>query len=120
MFSILIAARMRLAEFLENWSGNVSTPTTALSEAEADPGLWLAHRVASAVRELDECVERNPARLGGVPVLKGSRISVSQILAELGEGLNADEIGADFDLDASLVRKLVQSLATSLDQAAAA
>jgi len=47
---------------------------------------------------------------------KGTRISVAQVLAELGEGQSAEEVAADFDLDVVLVKKLVQGLAVCLDR----
>ncbi len=77
---------------------------------------WLTERTQHASRELSDCVELNPQKLGGVPVLKGSRISVGQILAEIGEGRTADQVAADFDLDAALVKRLVQGLAVCLDR----
>ena len=87
---------------------------TALPSLRADQ--WLTERTQHASRELSDCVELSPQKLGGVPVLKGSRISVAQILAEIGEGRSADEVAADFDLDAALVKRLVQGLAVCLDR----
>ena len=91
---------------------NVSSST---SLPNLGPEEWLTERTRHAIRELGDCVERNPAKLGGVPVLKGTRISVAQVLAELGEGQSAEEIADDFDLDVTLVKKLVQGLAVCLD-----
>lgn len=90
------------------------TSDTALPDL--GPEQWLTERTQHAIRELGDCVERNPAKLGGVPVLKGTRISVAQILAELGEGQSAEEVADDFDLDVGLVKKLVQGLAVCLDR----
>src|SRR3979490_1206826 len=77
---------------------------------------WLAERAQHASRELSNCVEANPDKLGGVPVLKGTRVSVAQILAEIGEGQSAEEVAADFDLDVALVKQLVMGLAVCLDR----
>ena len=79
-------------------------------------GQWVTQRVQYATRELGDCVEWNVDKLGGAPVLKGTRISVAQILAELGEGQSAEEVAADFDLDVALVKRLVQGLAVCLDR----
>lgn len=79
-------------------------------------GEWLTERVQYATRELADCVEWNAGKLGGAPVLKGTRISVAQILAELGEGQSAEEVAEDFDVDVLLVKKLVQGLAVCLDR----
>jgi uncharacterized protein (DUF433 family) len=77
---------------------------------------WLVERTQWASRELADCIEINPAKCGGVPVLKGSRISVAQILAELGEGQRVDDVAADFDLEVETLRQLVKGLAIYLDQ----
>ena len=79
-----------------------SPTATTLSSPRTDQ--WLADRLEHASRELDDCVELNPEKLGGIPVLKGTRISVAQIMAEIGEGSSAAEVSADFDLDVALVR----------------
>ena len=79
-------------------------------------GQWLTERVQYATRELADCVEWNADKLGGAPVLRGTRISVAQILAELGEGQSAEEVAGDFDLDVLLVKRLVQGLAVCLDR----
>ncbi|MCY2994661.1 MAG: DUF433 domain-containing protein [Planctomycetota bacterium] len=79
-------------------------------------GQWLTERVQYATRELDDCLEWNANKLGGAPVLRGTRISVAQILAELAEGQSAEEVAQDFDLDVLLVKKLVQGLAICLDR----
>jgi uncharacterized protein (DUF433 family) len=78
---------------------------------------WMIERTQSASRELADCIELNPAKCGGVPVLKGTRISVAQILAEIGEGQSAVEVAQDYDLDAELVKRLVKGLAVYLDRA---
>ena len=79
-------------------------------------GQWLTERVQYATRELGDCLEWNANKLGGAPVLRGTRISVAQILAELGEGQSAEQVAQDFDLDVLLVKKLVQGLAICLDR----
>ncbi len=92
---------------------NVSTSESILTST---PEQWLTARIQQATRDLGECVEWNPNKVGGVPVLKGTRISVAQILAEIGEGQSAEEVADDFELDVNLVKKLVQGLAVCLDR----
>jgi uncharacterized protein (DUF433 family) len=77
---------------------------------------WLIERTQHASRELGDCIELNPLKSGGVPVLKGTRISVAQVLAEIGEGQTADEVARDFDLDVEVIKKLVKGLAVYLDR----
>jgi uncharacterized protein (DUF433 family) len=80
------------------------------------PAQWLTERAQHASRELNDCVELNPEKLGGVPVLKGTRIAVAQVLAEMGEGQSAEQVAEDLDLDVSLVKRLVLGLAICLDR----
>jgi len=77
---------------------------------------WLVQRVEFASSELSDCIERNPQKVNCVPVVKGSRISVAQIFAELAEGMSADEVAEDFSLDPALVKRLVSGLSVCLDQ----
>ena len=83
---------------------------------ENTPVQWLMQRVEFASSELNDCVEHNPRKLNGVPVVKGSRISVAQIFAEMAEGLSADEVAEDFALDPALVKRLVSGLSVCLDR----
>jgi len=56
-----------------------------------------------------ERITQEPDKLAGKPCIRGLRISVSQILGMLGDGLSAEEILADFpyleseDIQACLV-----------------
>jgi uncharacterized protein (DUF433 family) len=94
----------------------MTTISDAVTAVTSPAGQWLTQRAQYATQELSDCVEFNPNKLGGAPVLKGTRISVSQVLAELGDGQSAEEVAADFDLDVRLVKKLVQGLAVCLDR----
>src|SRR5262245_37889779 len=44
---------------------------------------WLASRLRHAVKELGECMEVTPTKRGRIPVVKGTRFTVAQVLAEL-------------------------------------
>ncbi len=83
------------------------------------PEQWLAERADYAARELHECVEFDPGKRCAVPVLLGTRMSVAQLLAELGEGRSTTEVADDFDLDANLVKRFVCGLAVCLDRTVA-
>ncbi len=43
-----------------------------------------------------EFIERNPAICGGVPVLRGTRVTLKSVLASLAEGATPEEVLADF------------------------
>ena len=68
----------------------------SLTASAQAAGQWLTQRAQYAKRELNDCVEWNADKLGGAPVLKGTRISVGQVLAELGEGQSAEEVATDY------------------------
>lgn len=64
----------------------------------------------------DSIVEVNPRKLGGKPVLRGTRFSISQLLAEIGDHDVIKEIADDFELDEIQLRQVIHALALSLDQ----
>lgn len=94
----------------------MSTDNAITPIAERAPAQWMARRAEFASSELSDCIERNPQKLGGVPVIKGTRISVAQILAELAEGLSIEEVAQDFNLDLALVKRMVSGLSACLDR----
>ncbi len=77
---------------------------------------WLAERARHSMTVLRECVEVSPGKQGGVPVLRGTRFTVAQLFAEIGEGRSLPEIAADFGLDLGLMKKLMEGLAIQLDR----
>lgn len=60
-----------------------------------------------------EAVESDPERMGGVPVVAGTRYTLAQLLAELAEGHSlievADDQGLSFEACAAALRELAQS-----------
>ena len=57
-----------------------------------------------------ESIEIDPKRLSGKPTLKGTRISVAQILAQISEGDSIEDIAEDMSLDIEKLRKLFEEL----------
>lgn len=94
----------------------MTNPSSSPTLPAPRDGQWLAERVEHATRELTDCVECNADKLGGVPVLKGTRVTVAQILAELGEGQSVEAVAEDLDLNVEPIKKLVHGLATYLDR----
>lgn len=61
-------------------------------------------------------ITTDPARMGGVPCLRGLRIPVATVLASLADGLTtADVLAAYPDLDAEDVRQALTFAARSVD-----
>jgi uncharacterized protein (DUF433 family) len=58
----------------------------------------------------------NPRRRGGVPVLKGTRFTVSQALAELADSSGVSEVAQNFDVDANTIKEMLEGLSLVLMQ----
>jgi len=77
---------------------------------------WLAERAKHALIMLRACVEVDPGKHGGIPVLRGTRFPVAQVFAEMSEGISIVELAADFDLDVEVLKQLLEALAINLDR----
>ena len=71
-----------------------------------------------ALRTLVDCVEIDPQKLGGVPVLAHTRFSVAQLFAELADsGSDAiDEIAENYEVDPELLRQFLHAFAVYVDK----
>lgn len=77
-------------------------------------GQILAERLTYDLSKLSQSVEiKNEIR---VPVLKGSRLPLARIIAELGDDATITEIADDYDLDVKQVRDFIEGLAILLDR----
>lgn len=88
------------------------------SKRVATPEEHLAYRLLYANMLLPECVEVNPNKRGGIPVLRGTRFTVAQILAEISDGRSVHDLCKAFDLDEELVVHFLQALSIYLDRPA--
>lgn len=66
-------------------------------------------RPAVSVLDWSKCalVESNPGRVGGRPVLKGTRMPAEDIVANYEYGVTMTEISEQFGVDAGVVRELL-------------
>src|SRR5271166_315173 len=53
---------------------------------------WMAERFRHAGLLMRECIEVDPERRGGIPVVRGTNFTVAQLLQELAEGKNIADI----------------------------
>lgn len=72
---------------------------------------WFSECVLWGDKALQNAVEIDPKRRGGIPVLKGTRFTVGQTLAELADSSGVPEIANRFDLKEETVRELLYGLA---------
>jgi len=68
---------------------------------------------------LISAVEVDPRRRGGVPVLRGTRFTVAQTLAELSETSGVAEVADKFDLDPQTIKDMLNGLSLILMERAA-
>jgi len=94
----------------------VDTVNTIERDKALSQEAWLAERVQWAASVLHDCVEVNPNKRGGIPVLKGTRFTVAQLFAELADGRSVFELAEDFELDLENMKALLQGFATHLDR----
>lgn len=76
----------------------------------------LEQRLRLASAELRDCVEISPLKLGGVPVLRGTRFPIAQVLSHLADGDSVDDIAENFELDHEQLSKLLHVLFAYLDR----
>jgi uncharacterized protein (DUF433 family) len=89
-----------------NWPAEVAAPMEA----------WFEQNSRRALTAMADCVDCQPNRLGGVPVLRNSRLSVSQIITELADSDAIAEIADNFDVDEERLRRFVHALAIYFNQ----
>ena len=84
---------------------------------------WFEDRIKEELENIDHAndelkmlVEYHPEKRGGVPVFKGTGISISQFIAELADNQNISDISKDFSLSIGKMRKLLHALAIILDK----
>lgn len=77
---------------------------------------WLVERSRQAMIVLRNSVESRPGKLGGAPVLKGTRFSVTQLLAELADSDAVEEIADNFELDKNEIRQFLHAFSVYLNR----
>jgi uncharacterized protein (DUF433 family) len=98
---------------LSDWLRDEAIPLHVSHSSEEE---WLAERARHALLMLRDCVEVNPGKHGGIPVLRGTRFPIAQVFAELSEGLSIEQLAADFDLDRDMLKHLLEGFAIQLDR----
>lgn len=76
---------------------------------------WIVERLRFAAIMLRDSVTIDAEIRGGVPVLKGTRVPVAQVLAEIADNATISEIADDLDLEQEVIVKLLEGMAIHLD-----
>jgi uncharacterized protein (DUF433 family) len=77
---------------------------------------WVSERLRIAAMMLRGSVTIDTQIRGGVPLLKGTRVPVAQILAELADDVKVSEIAENLDLDRDMIVSVLEGLAIHLDR----
>lgn len=77
---------------------------------------WMAERLAHSVRLLKDSVGISHRVRSGVPVLRGTRMPLSRILAEISRSSFIDDFGKHWDLDVQHLRGFLDGLSIQLDR----
>ena len=77
---------------------------------------WFAECAIWGHESLQNAVEVDPRRRGGIPVLKGTRFTVGQTLAELAESAGVPEVAERCNLDVATIRELLYGLALLVER----
>lgn len=56
------------------------------------------------------CIEVDPDRVGGKPVLVGTRFTVAQLLSEIAEGGSVNDVVEEYDLDVDTANEVIDSI----------
>jgi uncharacterized protein (DUF433 family) len=85
--------------------------TFSASELRMSYEAQLLEQSRGAMIAICSCIECDRSRLGGIPVLVGTRFPVYQLIAELADSESVAEIADDFELDKDVLRKLLHAMA---------
>jgi uncharacterized protein (DUF433 family) len=113
---------------LELWAAPEGRPNTAEMSEKSDwarsaPSFkpspqraieWYFESTLMGYEILRNVVEINPLRRGGVPVLHGTRFTVSQTLAELARSSGVAEVAENYDLDPAAIKSMLDGLSLIL------
>lgn len=86
-------------EELHGWSANIFWRWRHGIEKKPPSAIW-AHSL----------------RRGGLPCLRGTRFTISQVLAELADGCCIAELAEDFDLDVDMIEAALRELALTYER----
>ena len=90
--------------------------TASAWSSQTQYALWIADRVYYAVQHLSESVEIDHDIRSGIPVLRGTRVPLSRIIAEVAEGESITEIAEDLELDVEVIRRFFEGFSVFMDR----
>ena len=76
----------------------------------------LAYRMFRAAQMIVEAVEVDEDRCGGIPVIRGTRFTVAQMIAQIADGDSVAVLADEFDLNKEDVVKCLHAISIALDR----
>jgi uncharacterized protein (DUF433 family) len=73
-------------------------------------------RLTYAAHSLNGVIEISADRGGGLPVLAGTRFTISRIIAELADGMSVSKLSREFNLDKKKISELLHGIAIIFDR----
>ena len=86
------------------------------SPEQIDEKDWSGIKLLASAVLLHESVVVDPDIRGGVPVIRGTRISLSQLLTEISDGETVAGFADEYDIDGDTIRRFFEGLAIHLDR----
>ncbi len=96
---------------MATWEGVSTLPMRHLEHQ-----FWLADRMNYAKLLLSDSIEVHADIRSGVPVLQGTRVPLSQVLAEIADGASITEIADDLEIDENPIREFIQGFSIFVDR----
>ncbi len=87
-----------------------------MDTATSSNGEVLAERLLIAVQLLNDSIEIDPDVISGVPVVRGTRISVARVLAEIADNASLSEIADNLQIDFQSLKNIIEGLSIRLDR----
>ena len=84
--------------------------------AQQDTSRWFYECVLYSQAALRKTVEVDQKKRGGIPVMKGTRFTVSQALAELAESRGVEEVAKRCALEPNAIRDLLFGLSAAVER----
>lgn len=93
-----------------DWAKQGSASVARLHHHLATSSSWYIECHLQGVQALSHCVEIDPQKRGGVPVLRGTRFTIAQVLAELADTDGVDQVAESYELEADLIREVLEGM----------
>lgn len=96
----------------DDWMPSVNlVPVRHLSKSG-----WLADRLRVGMRLLEDSIEFDPDKCGGIPLLRGTRVSIAQVFGEIADDVSLSELADDLDLDRVALEQVFRAFSIYLER----